>query len=155
MRNTYSLQFNEYGDVWRQNPTAVSELFAFGTVSDYMNNKALLGELTDHQLLKLRQLTLMSLARQKTLSFDTVAEQLACSDVVRTLALLARTPLLELEIDELAGQVTVKKASPRDIWVHGDPKTTFTKPLKINDLLKELNYDTETATSTLKRRLES
>ncbi|ESX03049.1 hypothetical protein KL918_002177 [Ogataea parapolymorpha] len=153
----YSLLFNEYGKIWRESPTPVNELFAFGTIADYKANKQLIGPLDENQLLKLRQLTLMSVVKQGLLTFDQVSMllDLNYNDLVKTLAVLARSPLLELEIDELAQTVKFIRASSRDIWVQGDPSPSFTKPITIELLQKELNYGNDASTSKLKRRLES
>ncbi|KAG7707172.1 hypothetical protein KL930_003434 [Ogataea haglerorum] len=153
----YSILFNEYGEIWRESPTPVNELFAFGTIADYEANRQLIGPLDDDQLLKLRQLTLMSAAKQGLLTFGQVAEllDLNSSNLVETLAVLARSPLLELEIDELGQTVRFIKASSRDIWVSGDPSPSFTKPITIELLQKELNYGSDASTHKLKRRLES
>ncbi|KAG7881161.1 hypothetical protein KL938_003291 [Ogataea parapolymorpha] len=153
----YSLLFNEYGKIWRESPTPVNELFAFGTIADYKANKQLIGPLDENQLLKLRQLTLMSVVKQGLLTFDQVSMllDLNYNDLVKTLTVLARSPLLELEIDELAQTVKFIRASSRDIWVQGDPSPSFTKPITIELLQKELNYGNDASTSKLKRRLES
>ncbi|KAG7887783.1 hypothetical protein KL936_003801 [Ogataea polymorpha] len=153
----YSILFNEYGKIWRESPTAVNELFAFGTIADYKANKQLIGPLDENQLLKLRQLTLMSVVKQGLLTFDQVSMllDLDYNDIIKTLTVLARSPLLELEIDELGQTVKFIRASSRDIWVQGDPSPSFTKPITIELLQKELNYGNDASTPKLKRRLES
>ncbi|KAG7845139.1 hypothetical protein KL941_002984 [Ogataea angusta] len=153
----YSISFNEYGEVWRKSPTPVNELFAFGTIADYKANEQLIGPLDEDQLLKLRQLTLMSVAKRGLLTFGQVAKllDLKSDDVVRTLAVLARSPLLQLEIDELGQTVRFITASSRDIWVQGDPPPSFTNPVTIELLQKELSYGNDASTPKLKRRLES
>ncbi|KAG7904453.1 hypothetical protein KL907_003329 [Ogataea polymorpha] len=153
----YSILFNEYGKIWRESPTAVNELFAFGTIADYKANKQLIGPLDENQLLKLRQLTLMSVVKQGLLTFDQVSMllDLDYNDIIKTLTALARSPLLELEIDELGQTVKFIRASSRDIWVQGDPSPSFTKPITIELLQKELNSCNDVSTPKLKRRLES
>ncbi|KAG7878918.1 hypothetical protein KL905_003687 [Ogataea polymorpha] len=153
----YSILFNDYGKIWRESPTAVNELFAFGTIADYKANKQLIGPLDENQLLKLRQLTLMSVVKQGLLTFDQVSMllDLDYNDIIKTLTVLARSPLLELEIDELGQTVKFIRASSRDIWVQGDPSPSFTKPITIELLQKELNYGNDASTPKLKRRLES
>ncbi|KAG7891980.1 hypothetical protein OGATHE_005964 [Ogataea polymorpha] len=153
----YSILFNDYGKIWRESPTAVNELFAFGTIADYKANKQLIGPLDENQLLKLRQLTLMSVVKQGLMTFDQVSMllDLDYNDIIKTLTVLARSPLLELEIDELGQTVKFIRASSRDIWVQGDPSPSFTKPITIELLQKELNYGNDASTPKLKRRLES
>jgi len=98
-------------------------LFAFGTWSDYKASSALQAQaLSEAQALKLKKLTVVSLAAQsKTIAYDVLLRELEMRSVREVEDLLIECiygGLLQGRLDQQAGQLEVFSSSARDV----DPK---------------------------------
>lgn len=106
----------------------ILEVFAFGTLDDYYNHQDELVPLTDQQVLKLRQLTLISLCQGRTaVPFDEIRSQLHVDDVIGSLVQLGDSDLVKFRIDEVLQEIEVDSVASRDVFVRGD------KPLAVLD----------------------
>ncbi|KAL6183467.1 hypothetical protein ACLB2K_044878 [Fragaria x ananassa] len=95
-------------------------LFAHGTWSDYKSNASLLPPLVPDQIIKLKQLTVLSLAEtNKVLSYDQLLEQLDLSNVRELEDFLINEcmymGIIRGKLDHLKRSVEVQFAAGRDL----------------------------------------
>ncbi len=95
------------------------ELFAFETFSHYQSNRVAYGHLSDPQVRKLRQLSIVSLSgRQKSLPFSELQEELGIFDMRELEDLLLDTiyqGLIEGKLDSRGEVLRVDFAISRDV----------------------------------------
>ncbi|GMG19809.1 unnamed protein product [Ambrosiozyma monospora] len=147
LRNSF--QFSE-GDEKLYN---LIEIYSFGTISDYLEHRDKLPELSETQLLKLRLLTLLTLSEEgpQEISFKTIQEKLALqtpksnnndadsSELLQTLIKLSSSKLINFKIDQSHSKIILKQPKPensnRDIFTLQD------KPLVLLDSSKVANVN--------------
>lgn len=95
------------------------EIFAFGTYSDYRAKGDAMPPLTPAQLTKLRQLSLVSLARESAVvAYATMQEELAVDNVRDLEDAIIETiyaGLLSGKMDQMSAEFRVAKAAGRDV----------------------------------------
>jgi len=95
------------------------ELFAYGTYSDYHENRSSLPELTPAQRTKLRQLSLVSLASaSKVLRYEELMKELQLENVRELEDLVIETIYVGLvlgKLDQLGGVLKVSAVGARDV----------------------------------------
>lgn len=100
------------------------ELFAYGTYSQY--DSSVLPELNDQQTLKLRQLSIVTMAREKNkvVSYDDLSQELGLSDVRALEDVIIETiyaGLVSGKMDQKAKLFRVSRAAARDVAVEDVP----------------------------------
>lgn len=98
---------------------ALVEIFAFGTFNDYRSQRGQLPALTDAQVKKLKQLTLVSMAScTKVLSYDALAEELDLKDLHQMEELVVDANYKDLvvaKLDQKQRRVEVDYVAGRDV----------------------------------------
>ncbi|ODV85844.1 hypothetical protein CANARDRAFT_27926 [[Candida] arabinofermentans NRRL YB-2248] len=136
-----SLQFNDQ-------TSQLLELFAFGNLEDYYENETLFKDVTfnDLYLLKLRQLTLMSLAAEsRIISFELIKSKLYLDSTNLIPELLKLTTgtqkLIRFKIDELNETIYIKHVKSRNIFISNiDKPLTFLNSGKVKTIDEMISF---------------
>lgn len=95
------------------------EIFSFGTCSDYKKEESTLPALSPKMLVKLRQLSIVTLSHQtKKVPYTALLEELSISNVRELEDLIIDTMyagILEGKLDQAKGFLNVKQAMARDV----------------------------------------
>jgi len=95
------------------------ELFAYSNYSEYLTSPTLFIELSDLQVTKLKQLSIVSLAKQnKTISYATLKKELSIENIRALEDLIIETiyaGLIKGKLDQRAGLLRVKESIGRDV----------------------------------------
>ncbi|QPG74908.1 hypothetical protein FOA43_002246 [Brettanomyces nanus] len=130
--DSYNRLRNEVSD---KSLELILEIFAFGDISDYYRHKQCLIELNDQQLMRIRQLTLLSLCRNRTeVSFEDISKRLMIprDHVINYLVILGDSAVIRFRIDELEKKIDIEEiCQSRDVYCSQD------KPLEIVSIPSE------------------
>jgi len=95
------------------------QLFSFGTFQDYISNKGELPELNEKQILKLRHLTMASLASEtKHVKYTTLQEQLQIENLRELEDLIIEaiySGIIKAKLDQIENQLEIEYVMGRDI----------------------------------------
>jgi len=95
------------------------QLFSFGTFQDYISNKSELPELNEKQILKLRHLTMASLASEtKHVKYTTLQEQLQIENLRELEDLIIEaiySGIIKAKLDQIENQLEIEYVMGRDI----------------------------------------
>eukprot|EP01031_Cornospumella_fuschlensis_P036830 gene36830-44678_t len=137
-----------------QREFATLNLFAYGTYQDYISNPSSYIELSDGQLNKLRQLSVLSLvAERQGVSYQELMEALGLSSVSSLEDLLISciyANLLSGKLDQMRRTLWVSRANSRDV-----------SPADVSDIIQTLldwqqrAVDTEAALELANRHLQA
>lgn len=124
MPNMQALAGTEYANYFN-----LLELFAYGTFSDYVQGRDKFPELTEYQTMKLRQLSIVSLAhRQKQVPYDVLRTELGINNVRELEDLIIDTMysgLITGKMDQAHAVLKIKSAIPRDVRMADEVRPSF------------------------------
>jgi hypothetical protein len=116
MENIQALKGTEF-----ESHLKLLEIFAYGTYKQYLQDQDNLPNLTSKMIVKLRQLSIVSLAHQsKKVPYTKLLEELSISNVRELEDLIIDTiyaGLLEGRLDQANGFLKIKQAMARDVRV--------------------------------------
>ncbi|KAJ1956864.1 hypothetical protein GGI12_005192 [Dipsacomyces acuminosporus] len=104
----------EYRPLWE-----LLKVFAYGTLSDYKRLQPQLPQINDHQLEKLKHLTLVSFAsKEKILPYETIMQELSCDSEQQMEDLVINTiykGLISAKLDQRRRLIEVDYVIGRDV----------------------------------------
>mmetsp|Transcript_28334 Transcript_28334/g.33570 ORF Transcript_28334/g.33570 Transcript_28334/m.33570 type:complete len:238 (+) Transcript_28334:16-729(+) len=148
MDNVQALAGTEF-----ENHLRLLEIFAFGTYSQYMAESEKLPQISNKMVVKLRQLSIVSLAHQsKKVPYATLLTELSLSNVRELEDLIIDTiyaGILEGKLDQAKGVFNVKHAMARDVRPQ-DVRLMIEKLTALQNKLTELGGNIDSNMNSVK-----